>query len=580
MKKVFQKITNKQIFIMGLLAVLLSFIPYIILGIDSIVPYHDQLDVEFINYIYQAKYLFSGSDIVPEFLGGASKTAMTPPAPLAVLLFKVFAPFTAYMVLQFICQITSYVGMYALARVITNKGVIALIVSLFFTYNPFLPVHGLAIYGSPMLILCIMYLYQKKHICFSYVYVAFYAFLSSLVLCGFAWLGFWLVGLILLGVFKRLKAHKQLVAGFLIMLCVYIAENAALLCQMFGLTESAESHKAELVIHSEAIGSAFLRYLKYNDQHTQDNHLWILGLNILVLMVLWGFGKEFCEKNIAPKSTLLLRNVCSVIFVLIIIIYFMAALWSSSMCVAVREQFGPLKAFNFSRIFWVIPVLWYIELTICFEILWGFRGIYKYLGYVITVPLMVYTSFTTLKASMIKPCIQEILLPKYETISFSDYYAIGVMDQVEAHIKAQDGLEKHEYKVASLGIDPAAALYHGFYCIDGYSNNYDLTYKHKFREIIAPELDRNDWLRGYYDDWGNRCYLFFSEIPGYFNVEKDTCWINNLQLDIEALKEMECEYIFSALYIVNSEELNLQWMDGITFDTEGSYYQIFIYKVC
>lgn len=131
-----------------------------------------------------------------------------------------------------------------------------------------------------------------------------------------------------------------------------------------------------------------------------------------------------------------------------------------------------------------------------------------------------------------------------------------------------------------MGIDPAAALYHGFYCIDGYSNNYDLEYKHKFRKIIAPELERNDWLKGYFDDWGNRCYLFFSEIPGYFNVEKDTCWVNNLQLDTQALKEMGCEYIFSALYIVNSKELNLQWMDEITFDTEGSYYQVFIYKVC
>ena len=63
MKEVFQKITNKQIFVMGLLAVLLSFIPYIILGIDSIVPYHDQLDVEFINYMYQAKYLFNGMEL-------------------------------------------------------------------------------------------------------------------------------------------------------------------------------------------------------------------------------------------------------------------------------------------------------------------------------------------------------------------------------------------------------------------------------------------------------------------------------------------------------------------------------------
>lgn len=443
MKKILQKITNKQIFIIGLLAVLLSFIPYFILGIDSVIPYHDQLDVEFINYIYQAKYLFSGSDIVPEFLSGASKTAMMPPAPLAVLLFKLLAPFTAYMVLQFICQITSYVGMYALARVITDKGAIALIVSLFFTYNPFLPVHGLAIYGSPMLVLCLMYLYQKKHVRFSYGYVASYALLSSLVLCGFAWLGFWLLGMILLGVLKNLKAHKELIAGFFIMLGIYIAENIPILFQIFGLTKSAESHKTELTINSEKIGSAFWRYLWYNDAHTPDNHLWILGLTIVVLIVLWGMGKKNCDNMKASKSTLLLRNVCSVIFLLIIAVYFLAALWSSSKCVAVREQFGALKAFNFSRIFWVTPVLWYIELTLCLELLWSLRGAWKSLVYVVTVPLLLYTSYTTLKDSMIKPCIQEILLPEYKTLRFSDYYAIGVMEQVEAYIKERDGLSKH-----------------------------------------------------------------------------------------------------------------------------------------
>lgn len=90
-------------FISCFIAVLLSFIPYIILGTDTVIPYHDQFDVELINYIYQAKYLFGGDGIIPEFLSGASKTVMTPPAPLAEL-FEIGSPFIAYMVLQIICQ--------------------------------------------------------------------------------------------------------------------------------------------------------------------------------------------------------------------------------------------------------------------------------------------------------------------------------------------------------------------------------------------------------------------------------------------------------------------------------------------
>lgn len=51
MKINLRKVTNKQIFTVGFIAVLLSFIPYIILGTDAVIPYHDQFDVELINYI-------------------------------------------------------------------------------------------------------------------------------------------------------------------------------------------------------------------------------------------------------------------------------------------------------------------------------------------------------------------------------------------------------------------------------------------------------------------------------------------------------------------------------------------------
>lgn len=388
MKINLRKVTNKQIFTVGFIAVLLSFIPYIILGTDAVIPYHDQLDVELINYIYQAKYLFSGDGIIPEFLSGASKTAMTPPAPLAVLLFKICPPFIAYMVLQVICQITSYVGMYALAREFTDKGMIAAIVSLFFTYNAFFVVHGLSVYGTPMLVLCIMYLYRGEHKIWSFFYVALYAMMSSLVLCGFAWLGFLLLFLIILAICGQLKAHKELVYGFCMMLGIYIAENMTLLGQMFGFVKSSVSHKAELVINSEPVLDAFLRYFKYNDEHTQDHHMWIIGLVLFVVVLVWCY-KKFGSST-EQKKILYCRNLMIGIFLAICLIYFGAALWSSSVCVAVRKQLGALKAFNFSRIFWVTPVLWYIELTLCLEILWSFRGFWKRLAYVITIPVLLW----------------------------------------------------------------------------------------------------------------------------------------------------------------------------------------------
>lgn len=42
---------------------------------------------------------------------------------------------------------------------------------------------------------------------------------------------------------------------------------------------------------------------------------------------------------------------------------------------------------------------------------------------------------------------------------------------------------------------------HGFYTVDGYSNNYPLEYKHRFREVIAAELEKNEEVRVYFDLW-------------------------------------------------------------------------------
>lgn len=193
--------------------------------------------------------------------------------------------------------------------------------------------------------------------------------------------------------------------------------------------------------------------------------------------------------------------------------------------------------------------------------------------------MILLLSYNCLKTSFVKPCLQELLLPEYETISWSDYFALGVMNQVEEYIYSEDSKQIDEYKVVSLGIDPVAALYHGFYCIDGYSNNYDIDYKNTFREIIAPELDKNTSMAEYFDHWGNRCYLFSSEIPLYYNIEKGTFWYNHLQLNINALKELGCEYILSAAYIVPATDMNLTLMREDAFETDTSYYRIFIYKI-
>lgn len=588
---------EKVVFGAGLFAVLLSFIPYLVLGTDSVIPYHDQLDGEILAYLLRAKHLFSGENIIPEFLGGAAKTALTPPAPLAVLLFCVLKPFTAYLFLQFTGQITAYIGMYLLTGQVTKKPLIAALCALLFAFLPFRPVYGLSQFGLPLLFLSIYNLYKNKHTAASLVYIGIYAGMSSLVLCGFGVISVWGILLLVLFFRKKLKGCGRLVLGFFLMTAVYVLENFDLILQISGIAGSYTSHKAEYVISGGSFFSYFLNSFLYNGQYSEDYHVGILIACGVTLI--FGFLTYKHRSAGERKKQRLMGTLLGILLLLCI----PGALWQWEPVAGLRSLMGSLGAFQVERFLWLAPAVWYL-LFACVLDFWLDRellqvqekgGLYKRLRLLGAAGLLVICGITgvqIMKSSFLKPCVQALtdtlrgavsiggLAMPRRGISWEDYYADGVMEQVESYIRDTTGMEQEEYRVASLGIDPAAALYHGFYTVDGYSNNYSLEYKHQFRETIAPELERSPYLQNYYDNWGNRCYLFSSETPAYYTIEKGTFWYQDLQIDTEALSALSCRYILSAAYIVNSEEMGLTLLSEEPFETDTSYYRIFLYEIC
>ena len=572
MKEFFGRITKKHLFFLGLGIILLAQIPMFILGTDSIVAYHDQLDGEIISYIYQAKYLFSGNQYIPEFLNGASKTALTPPAPLAVLLFRFLPPFAAYMVMSIVGQIVAFSGMFLLVSLLTGQKYIALVTGGIYAFLPFLPVYGLSQYGVPMLLFCFVCLWQKRCRWQSMLYIVFYTGMSSLVLCGFTWVLLLGIASALILIRKKFRQHVEIIVAWLVMTGIYLVTNLSLVLQILGLGNQAVSHKSEYALEGGSFGKLLKEYFMVGDSHSTDYHKWIILLIGIVLVV------RFTEKNVSNQH----RKWCKWLLWDLLAIFglcLFAALWNSIGMIEFRHSMGAVGAFQFGRILWIAPTLWYLALAFSLAILWTAKRWLKGAGEAFSVVIVGILALYTVKGSTVTECVQEIVLPEYETISWSDYFALGVMDQVEALILEDQGLEKSQYKVASLGIDPVAALYHGFYCVDGYSNNYDVEYKHAFRKVIAPELERNEWLKLYFDEWGNRCYLFSNEIPGYYNIEKGSFWYNDLQIDTSALRDLGCDYILSAAYVVNAEDIGLELLQEEAVGTPESYYQIYIYKI-
>ena len=564
-------------FFLGLTAVAAMIIPYLILGENAIFTYHDQLDGEMIAYILQARHLFQG-DFLPEFMGGMAKTALTPPAPAFVLLFCAGNYFAALLFMQISGSLIGYLGMYLLAGEAGVHRGISAIAGVMFAYLPFLPVYGLSQYGIPLLIWCVLQLKNGRHIILAYLYVACYALTSSFVLIGFGLLGagvVWLFGLL-----GKEKKNVLLFLGAWISLArIYIAENVRLFRQLLGGDASQISHKAEYQLTAESFFPAFLRNVTKGGQHSECYQLFPLAATLVILTTVMFFRKKMQGERAGR-----LRCVIGVCLLWNCFFSFAAAFWDSAAGVHFRKNWAAFGAFQADRLLWIAPTFWYLAFAcagmLCLELIRCEAG--KPAGIILALAACCAAAVAGMQiflAGDVKSNVRKLQNPEYGLLSYRDYYAEDVMIRVEDYLRTVTGMEPEQYRVVSLGIDPAAALCHGFYCLDGYSNNYPLEYKHSFRRILAPELERSDYLREYFDNWGNRCYLFSSECPGYYTIEKGGFYFQDYRLDTQALREMGGDYLLSAAYIANAEEQGLVLMNEEPLETKDSYYRIYIYEV-
>lgn len=574
---------NKRIFfIIGLGITLVSAILFLILGTDSIFINHDQMDGEMICYILHAKYLFDGSAMA-EFMNGMAKTALTPPAPIFVLFFKVMSPFYAFLLMRYITMAVAYIGMFLLLKKRGAKDVVAMILSVIFAYAPFLHVYGFSMFGVPLFAWAYLCIEEKKGLKDRIKYFICIMFLclgSSLVLSGFAILICAGVRLINNLLKKETKAALGTFEAALVTGITYLLCNISFVMQVLGLGSSAyETHKNEATIEATPFIDTFANALLSGDGHSSFNRAPILLFVVCMVVTIPYWIRSQKEKTEELVNiTMRIRNS----FWSLMFIALFEALYSSPFGINIRNSIGgAAKWFQLSRIDWIAPAIIVVMLgdTINIMSTSTIKPFIRKCGMTLGLGVAVITFGFFIMNDTWKDNLKVMVGKNSELLSWDEYYAPDVLSQVDEYLRENTGKEKSQYHVASLGINPAAALYNGFYCLDGYSNNYDVNYKHDFRRIIAPELEKNDYIKQYFDEWGNRCYLMSSQTPGYFTIEKGGFYFDNYEINVDAFKEMGGDYILSAAYINNAEEQGLTLLNEEPFETDKSYYKIYIYGV-
>ncbi len=572
MKKLLE--SKRFYFICGMVVTVFLLVPFWILGEDSIITYHDQLDGEFITYLLNAKYLFEGRTTYPELMNGISVNGLVSPAPGLILLFRFFSPFVAFMIGMVFVKLTAFCSMFLLLCEITERKWLACGVAICFMALPFYVVYGLCIPGQPLLILSLLKL-QKcdwKSSVIWYLCIAWYGLFSSLALVGFACIlliGIWIMAAL---VQKKWLYSGKLICAAAVLTITYCCTNLSLVCQTLSGNGDI-SHRSEMQMQPVAFLDTFRNLLLEGDAYTgakQKYMLPLIALAVIVLVVYW-----FKRKKVV--NTLFVYALCVNLGILLLLSFYREA-WVAGLR---NRSTGIFHDLDLGRIGWLAAVHWYILAVTAADMILdagkSFGRLWKYAGYLFVCASFSLVFLFAFLSSDLKSNVAKLIKgDDYYMMTYKQFFAEDLMEQANQLI----GRPQEEYRVVSLGIYPAAAAYNGFYCLDAYSNHYSLEYKHEFRKVIEKELDKSEYLTNWYDNWGNRCYIVLAESNNYFTFEKRWSPVStDVDIDTAQLKRMGCEYIISASYIMTPDELGLKLLNEEPFLTEESWYRIWVYQI-
>lgn len=657
--KGYQQHKDKILTLLGLLAVSLITLPYLVLGEGSYVQIHDQLDGEVLNYMYQARYLGQGS-VIPEFMNGMDKASMLPPAPLGVLLYKIFPPFAAFGIMHWLCLLVGFMGMYGLGKRLGLRAEMSWAMACLFCYIPFYPVYGLAALGQPMLVLCALrlrdggsstlgkrgvltwgnagVLWQSAGCILS---IALYAACSSLTLIGYVWVsaGFlWTVYLAAAALRKKggLGSALRVGGGAMALLCVYLATNRDLLRTLAG--DSFATHRQEMTLRAAEHPLATFRELIFSGgSYSPVYSAGILAAAVLLTLAILTFsalgrragtGTGNSKTHGSCFATKWFTGAWELIGI-IICLALLAVLWNCDPVVSLRIAIGGMVTyFQADRVYWCFPFLWMLTMGFVLEGLWELgermaaerahgkigrdkaecvgtdaaradaeyetghreaggrdtrkRGRWcRRIALLGCLALVGIEGVQILRDSTLNKNIRLMLLADYKQVTWESLF----MDDVFGKIDQAIGADKDNCSVVSLGIYPSVALYYGYTCADGYSNNYDLGYKHLFRQIMAAELEENEETRRYFDDWGNRLYLAGAPYGINGMVAKGQTGYTDLDYDLDAMRSLNIRYLLAAAPVelsaasLERSSLRLELVEGSPFTDNTAYYEVWVYRI-
>lgn len=512
---------KSQFLLIAILVILVYYLPYFILGKNSPIRIHDNLDsnISWIKLLIDNHALFASPNyLIPQPLDGLTRAQVYPAYDFPLLIFKIFGVYWGYVINKLIISLVGFFGMYLLLSnyIIPNEKNMSIPIgcSLAFSLLPFWSFTA-TISGIPFLFFAFFNLRNKKLEFSNWLIIILFAFHSSLILSGF-FVGIILILIWLRDLLKNKNINLPFTLGLLLLGVTYLVSQFPIIYSVL-FDNITDSHRLEFL--PEARGLRKSINLSKNIFLNGQTHSLALNLYISILTI----------------TLLILRLVKPTKKILLFLCFILAA--SLFFGFNYYKYFYPYSVAIFSKIpiqiersYFLFPFLWYLILALILSAL-KLKSPYK--AIFVSIFLIFQIGYDILNHEVLK-----------NNTSFKQFYAEKTFEDIKNKID----LPLESVRIVSIGLHPAVSHYNGFYTLDGYFPSYSLNYKHEFRKIIERELNRDNTVKDYFDHWGSRCYAFSSELGTNYQRPKVNT-IELLDFNYDQFKSMNGHYLISAVPI-------------------------------
>lgn len=527
---------------------------YYILGENTRITMWDGLDFLNLPTLVASGKLFASNSVrVEQFFNGIPRSCFPSELFIPTLLFEIASPYYAIAINKTIAVSIAFLGMYCLLtrHILDDQDQEWISIGVAASFAT-LPLFFCDISSStvPLLIYVILNIRSDEGSYRDWLIVGLTPFLASFVLMGF----FFILTMGVLFVLDLIETRR---VKWKFLFSIFLYTGISLVCEYRTLLQLFEkhafiSHRTEFVLPTE---KSLLRVVYYSARSfiIGNNNLPTLQGTIVVPTIIAAYFLRKRSQKLIAILTKLLGYIAATTLLEGLLTWKPIA----HTCIAFFSKF-PLQL----RFYWLYGAFWFIAFAIALSIISR------------TNKRTHFLIFIVITAQLLINFRHHEEFRNTSTPTFKEFFAEKQFSKIRSFI----ALPQSEYRVVSVGIFPSVASYNGFYTLDGYFPNYPLSYKHRFRRIISPELDKSARAAAYFDDWGSRVYIFSSEIydetitPRY--AQEKTI---HLDLNYSVLYNMGCRYIISATPIYVAQNKNLVFLHQ--FNDPDSFWNIFLYKI-